>query len=258
MSASIDESRSSPDSAIRADFVQLCRAWAPQVIYECGSRDARDGVELARAVGARELHVFECNPPAVALCRKTLESDRSGLQWQLVPMAVADRSGSLKFRQVVPEFSQTSLPDGNIGGSSVFTLNPDYPGERLVQNEITVNSIALDDYAATHAPPDLLWMDLQGAERMVLAGATSVLRHVKVIHLEVMFRPVYLGQPLFCEIDRLLRRDFRLVRVYGPRTWWKRVLLRANRHVAWGHWLGVGPWFRDAVYVRKPSVPGNT
>lgn len=251
----IDESRISPESAVRADFVELCRPWAPQVVYECGSRDARDGVELAHAVGAQELHVFECNPAAIALCRKTLETAPRGLRWQLVPMAVADRSGRLTFRPVIPELSLTSLPDGNIGGSSCFTLNPDYPGEKLVQNEITVPATTLDDYATSHAPPDLLWMDLQGAERMVLAGARSVLRQVKIIHLEVMFRPVYLGQPLFGEIDRLLRRDFELVRVYGPRTWWKRVLLRANRYVAWGHWLRVGPWFRDAVYVRKMSVP---
>ena len=253
--AGIDESRSSPESAIRADFIHLCRAWKPAVIYECGSRDARDGLELAGAVGAEELHVFECNPPAIALCQQTLERDRSGLRWQLVPKAVANRSGSLKFRQVIPEFSQTSLPDGNIGGSSVFTLNPDYPGERLVQNEITVGAITLDDYATTHARPDLLWMDLQGAEQMVLEGATSVLKTVKVIHLEVMFRPVYLGQPLFCEIDRLLRRDFDLVRVYGPRTWWRRAVLRTNRYVPWCHWLRAGRWFRDAVYVRKSSAP---
>jgi hypothetical protein len=82
-----------------------------------------------------------------------------------------------------------------------------------------------------------------------------VLKTVKVIHLEVMFRPVYLGQPLFCEIDRLLRRDFKLVRVYGPRTWWRRAVLRTNRYVPWCHWLRAGRWFRDAVYVRKSSAP---
>ena len=42
------------------------------VIFDCGSRDALDGIELFQIFDSAELHVFECNPPSVQVCKNNL------------------------------------------------------------------------------------------------------------------------------------------------------------------------------------------
>jgi FkbM family methyltransferase len=239
------------ESAVREDFIRLCTPLNIKVIYECGSRDAMDGCELASRLAASELHVFECNPPAVALCDATLSSKAWPFATTLNALAVSDVCGVIDFFPVDPTCSVTQHSDGNIGASSIFEISENYPHEKLTQSRITVSTVRLDDYAKDHTPPDLLWLDVQGAEVLVLKGASEVLRHVQVIHVEVAFRPVFSKQPLFTAVDALLRRDFRLVRLYGSRALWKTALLRLNRWIAWSNFLGVGPWFTDAVYVRR-------
>ena len=93
-----------------------------------------------------------------------------------------------------------------------------------------------------HRPPDLLWMDLQGAELMALRGARETLRSVKVIHIEVSFRPMYVGQALFWDIDDYLRPNFDLVHI-GMGRWPK--LLPLYR------WLKTGPWLVNAIYAKR-------
>lgn len=54
-------------------------------------------------------------------------------------------------------------------------------------------------------PIDFLKADVQGAEAEVLLGATSTLGHVVLMELEVEFNSLYTGQPLFADVDALVR-----------------------------------------------------
>lgn len=59
--------------------------------------------------------------------------------------------------------------------------------------------------------PEFLKIDVQGYEIEVFKGAEETLKSVLVLRTEVMFNPMYIGQPLFGEIDAFLRaRGFRL------------------------------------------------
>mmetsp|Transcript_27917 Transcript_27917/g.65942 ORF Transcript_27917/g.65942 Transcript_27917/m.65942 type:complete len:338 (-) Transcript_27917:176-1189(-) len=53
---------------------------------------------------------------------------------------------------------------------------------------------------------DLLKLDVQGYEHAVLQGAQRALQDVLVLHTEVEFVEMYQGQPLFAEVDQLLRK----------------------------------------------------
>ena len=62
---------------------------------------------------------------------------------------------------------------------------------------------------------------------MALMGMGDLLKRTKVIFLEVAFKPVYLGQPLFKEIQEFLHANgFQLKKLYPD------------------------DWFGDALYVR--------
>jgi FkbM family methyltransferase len=236
-------------SNVRDDFIAIAKQAGVRVVYECGSRDALDGLRLADALDADELHVFECNPQAIELCRQNIASSSCRTKIHLNPLAVCERPGELDFYPIDPAATKTDWKDGNIGASSLYRANPAWPYEQYVQRKIRVQATALDTYCNTRVPPDLLWMDLQGAELRVLQGAAAVLPKIKLLHLEVSFRPLYLGQPLFWELDRFLRERFKLLRLYDIRS---RMFLKLNSL------LDREKWFTDAVYINRASAREGT
>jgi FkbM family methyltransferase len=61
---------------------------------------------------------------------------------------------------------------------------------------------------------DFLKLDTQGSGLDVLRGAERTIASVRVVEVEVEFNPIYLGQPLFPEVDTFLRdRGFVLWRM---------------------------------------------
>ena len=67
---------------------------------------------------------------------------------------------------------------------------------------ISVPLKRLDDVVANAA---VIKLDTQGAELAILRGATRVLATCSLVDVEVEFNPLYLGQPLFCDVDRFMR-----------------------------------------------------
>ena len=89
-----------------------------------------------------------------------------------------------------------------------------------------------------------MWVDLQGAELKALTGASRVLPKVKLIHAEVSFRPVYIGQPLFWEVNRFMRtHGFRRHKLMG--------LSPLKRIICLQRVVASPVWFCAAVYVNR-------
>lgn len=107
-----------------------------------------------------------------------------------------------------------------------------------------VKATALDAYFANRSVlRDLLWIDTEGAEKLVLTGDTKVLTHVSLIHIEVAFRPMQLGRPLFWEVDARLRaHGFWLRRFAG--------VSRAKAFLVVHRLLPNLPWRWNAIYFR--------
>ena len=211
-------------------------------VYDCGSRDALDGLKLMAELGCDELHAFECNPQAITLCRQNIEQSPYAGKAKVVPLAVAEKSGPLIFHPIDPEKTVTPHLDGNIGASSLYQANPNYPHERYVQQTIEVMATSLDDYCMNHTVPDLLWMDLQGAEARAIDGAQGILKRVKIIHVEISFRRMYLGQALFHDVHSRLTKQFRLAHLDIGR--WPRLPWLYNL-------LNFGPWVGNAIYLNR-------
>jgi len=219
------------------------------IICDIGSRDAHEGIYLMQRLNAKQLHVFEPNPAAAAMCRENLarfiqSTGCAGVAFN--ELAVADKLGTRSFYPVNPVASDNK----DIGFSSFYKLNPEYTRRRgsIAQEEIKVNTTTLDAYFAGKEFPDILWMDVEGAELDVLRGGTSVLRGARLVHLEVSFRPMQIGKPLFWEIQEYLAaRDYRFcgfMEVSSLKGFLYRYKLLPNL-----------PWRLNAVFCRRYRHP---
>jgi FkbM family methyltransferase len=106
--------------------------------------------------------------------------------------------------------------------SSLYPSNPEmskFKGLAIVLPTIStepVNTRRLDDIPEVESC-DYLKVDVQGAELKVLSGAPRLLERVSAVHIEVEFDQIYLGQPLFSDIDSCLREaGFELIDLLAP------------------------------------------
>ena len=161
------------------------------------------------AAGLCEVTGFE--PQAEALARL---QEKKGPKERYLPYALGDgRSGLLNVCELE---GMTSLLVPDPRRLALFNL---FPIWGRVKNQIPVDTRKLDDVAEI-ARMDFLKMDVQGSERAVLTHGRNRLKEAVVVQTEVSFVPLYQDQPVFGEIDLLLRdAGFIPHSVTGTKLW---------------------------------------
>ncbi len=129
---------------------------------------------------------------------------------------------------------------------STIDLFPALGDLMQVEKDVPMHTRRLDDLEEAR-PADFLKLDVQGAERMVLEHATETLKDVAVLQCEVEFVELYEGQPLFGDVDALLRRQgFSFLRfAYTMGRPFRPLQLGADPNAAISQLL-----WADAIYVR--------
>ena len=123
---------------------------------------------------------------------------------------------------------------------------------------IPVSTVRLDDVVAPGGM-DLLKIDVQGAEGQVFDGAKQRLSECLMVWTEVEFVALYVGQPLFAEIDQQLRRHgLQFLRFAGmasrPLASWPGTTERPGAGVAAvATPPGTQQLWADAIYVPSPD-----
>ncbi len=191
---------------------------------------------LARVTG------FE---PVAEECQKL--NTNAGADHRYLPYAVGD--GRVRTFCRCNEAMTSSLYEPNTPLVSLFNNL----GELMrVVERLSIQTHRLDDIPEVR-DADYLKLDIQGAERDALEAATKVLSSVLVVHTEVEFVPLYEDQPLFAEVDQLLRaRGFCFHRFLGfaGRGFKPVVVENVNAMISQMLWA-------DAVYVRDWMQWGN-
>jgi len=119
-------------------------------------------------------------------------------------------------------------------------------GNFTVVKKVPVETKRLDDVEGC-ALPDLLKIDVQGAELLVLENGPKTVSNALVIETEVEFVPLYKGQPLFGDIHAFLRSlGFELHKFVDLSGRCFRPLTRENPYAAMSQLL-----WADAVFVRS-------
>jgi FkbM family methyltransferase len=124
----------------------------------------------------------------------------------VVPAALSDKNGEATF-----EINRSAASSSLL---SIDPRNTEWFGRDLrVARTLRVPTVTLPTLMESEGlrAVDLLKLDLQGAERLVIAGGETVLDRVRVIYTEVFFEQLYEGAWLFRELDDFLRsRGFKL------------------------------------------------
>lgn len=126
----------------------------------------------------------------------------AGQNVTFVPLGLAETPGKrLLYITKEPACSSLYRPDPY--------LTETYPILACAQEVSTreLETTTLDSWAnesRVHSI-DYLKIDTQGSELNILKGATSILKTVRALEVEVEFNPIYIDQPLFSDVDAFLR-----------------------------------------------------
>ena len=200
----------------------------PYSILDIGSRDCEQALEFAVAFPTAQIYAFECNPATIPICRQNAE--KCG-RVHFIEKAVNTFDGECTFYPTNKDKTVTTWKDGNPGASSLFIANNQYTYETYVQDIITVPCARIDTLVRElQIPrPKLVWIDLQGAEKIAFESMGEYLREVEFIYLEITHKEMYQGQVLFPEMHHYLQsQGFALI---TP--------------------VHTDKWFEDAIYKRQ-------
>jgi FkbM family methyltransferase len=198
------------------EFARLFGPDEPLVIFDIGACEGEDSIRFARHYPRATVFSFEPLPANAALVRHNLTAyDAASVRF--FPLALSDCAGEAIFHVSSGTPPGAHADAWNYGNKSSSLLAPadTQPMHGWVEfkEQIRVPTQTLDEFCRIHGVThiDFIQMDVQGAEKLVLAGAARMLPRIGAIWLEVAQRQHYCGQPLAGDIAQFMRaHGFRL------------------------------------------------
>lgn len=168
------------------------------VILDIGANEGQFA-ELARRLWPRaKIHSFEPLPDIYALLQRKFADDSNVAAHNI---GLSDRPGKQVMHRSDFSPSSSLLPMAELHRS-------EWP-QSARQTETNVFLERLDDWAARALPDGisglLTKIDVQGFESAVIDGGRETLRRSRYAVIEVSFRELYIGQPLFADIHARMR-----------------------------------------------------
>lgn len=164
-------------------------------IYIIGAHMAYEVDRLLATGTVEKIVLFEALPSTAEKLRDRMK--RFDGRVEVIERAVCDFDGKTTF-------FETNLPGaGSILEASVI-VRESYGASSAY--EVEVETVRLDTFLSSHgSSPDILWIDVQGAELKVLRGASQALKSAKLIFIEVStWVPLYDGGCVTDELTELL------------------------------------------------------
>jgi FkbM family methyltransferase len=227
-------------------LIELLRPERPTAVVDIGASPLDGGDPPYKALLQRRLCSligFEPQPEALT----ALQMQKSDIETYL-PYAVGD--GGKSRLNVCRATGMTSLLAPN---NRVLKCFPGFEnfGEVLSVVEVETRTLdSIDEIAAI----DLLKIDVQGAELQIFRNGSRKLSNAVAIQTEVSFVPLYVGQPLFGDIDLALRALGYVPHMFTALN--RRMILPI--HVEGDMFSAINQLLEaDVVYVRDFTRPEN-
>jgi FkbM family methyltransferase len=182
-----------------------------KTILDIGSWHLDQSIEFMNIFPNANVYAFEPNPDSANLCRRRVEGmgHENSSRIFVNELALTNKKGTIKFYPL--DASKTNST--NHGMSSTLRLKDGMDGswhnDKWVQKEIEVEATTLDSWCSeNNIVPDLLWVDVQGAEYNLYEGGKNTIKnHVMIILTEVGIVPYYEGHTVKPDIDKLLKNE---------------------------------------------------
>ena len=162
-----------------------------KTILDIGSRDGCQSLELNRWFPHAKIYAFE---PVQDNYEFTINNVVNVENINVYPYAINSYNGKTIFYEVI---------NGNVGASSLLKTTNHWRSSQWLQKETEVECILLSDWlkqkSISHV--DLIWMDVQGAEKIVLESLGEYLTDVKVIATEIGIQELYQNSTSKLELD---------------------------------------------------------
>ncbi len=201
----------------QAAVIRALAGKQPVSVIELGAHRGEEYEWLSRGLRIAVYSAVEADPRHVPELRRKLASPFSNGP-MVFDAAIADHNGTVILHLCDNKANQAK------GSSSIHTPTGHLKHfEWCTFNEkIEVRAMTLDAVAKfTVGPIDLLWVDIQGAEKDMIAGGTETLKRTRFIMIEAESVEMYEGQALKPELLALLP-DFEVVEDFGYNVFLKR------------------------------------
>lgn len=186
----------------------------PDVIVEIGCNDGTDTAAFVSAFPGLEIHCFEPDPRPIKRFwpRMFPLLSSCGAKLYLYQVAVSDINDKCEFFQsdgTAPTPGWEHLKSWDLSGSLLkptghLQMSPWVKFE----NKIEVHSVTLNDWAKLFPNVrkiDLMWVDVQGAEHLVVEGADVPLSYTKYFYCEYYDTEMYKSQKNLAGLVQLLK-----------------------------------------------------
>lgn len=163
--------------------------WTGKVIYDIGAHIGYHTLNFAQRVGPEgHVYSFEPHPTHRERIEKNLSRNYAlAIRVSLLPFAVGNQNGRLDL------FCTEGVESGGSSASFIDGASTPFPRSKYEQyRPISVDVVRLDDLVQSHRclPPDLIKIDVEGAEGLLIEGAMDILvRYHPLIVMEVHSLP---------------------------------------------------------------------
>ena len=183
-----------------------------KVIYDIGSHIGYHSYYFAKIVGeGGRVYAFEPNPTNIARIELILNRNQDLKKIiQLEKLAVSEKSGMIEFN--VSEDIESGQSSGNfIGSANTFFNKEVYKYKNFKKTE--VRTISLDEFTSdsNNGTPDIIKLDIEGAESLALAGTVKLLRTRK----PVLFIEVHSMQNMFSILNLLHELSYKATIIHS-------------------------------------------
>jgi len=162
------------------------------VIVEIGAHFGEDSVRFSETFSKAVIHCFEPDPRCIKIFKKHVKSERIVLN----ELALSDIDGQGMFFQSYQEQNEVKVPNKydwistedydkeKLNASGASSLKKGY--KHAVKNSVEVKTKRYDTWYKESGIKivDLVWIDVQGAEKEVIDGMGDAIKNIKFIWTE--------------------------------------------------------------------------
>jgi FkbM family methyltransferase len=182
------------------------------IIVDAGAHHGYDSIDWAKILPKSKIYAFEPIPHVFEILKQYTQFYK---QITCLPFALSDTNG----------MAEMYVSSGGSDGSSSL-LKPkdhlvDHP-ELTFDEKCTVQTFTLDEWAKNNnlRKIDFMWLDMQGAELLMLKQSTQILPTIHAIHMEVSTKETYENVPQYAEVADWMKTNGFTVKIEAiPQGW---------------------------------------